>query len=130
MLPSLAAPRGDTIPGNGTAPPRTRLWALTVGSIGIVYGDIGTSPLYAFREAVNAAAAGGPPTRTAVLGVLSLIVWALIVVVTMKYVLILLRAAGRLVPHVSVERSWKEIARVAQDLMDRRFPHKAVLAVE
>jgi NADPH:quinone reductase-like Zn-dependent oxidoreductase len=39
-------------------------------------------------------------------------------------------AAGRLVPHVSVERSWKEIARVAQDLMDRRFPHKAVLAVE
>lgn len=39
-------------------------------------------------------------------------------------------AAGRLAPHVSVERSWKDIARVAQDLMDRRFPHKAVLAVE
>jgi len=60
-----------------------------------VYGDIGTSPLYAFREAVNAATAGGTVTRAAVLGVLSLILWALIVVVTLKYVLILLRADNK-----------------------------------
>ena len=66
--------------------------ALTLGSVGVVYGDIGTSPLYAFREAVMAASRTGPVTRDIVLGVLSLILWALIVVVTLKYVLILLRA--------------------------------------
>src|SRR6202012_4945692 len=66
---------------------------LMLGSIGVVYGDIGTSPLYALREAVIS---GTGPTAAvapqAVLGVLSLILWALIVVVTLKYVLILLRA--------------------------------------
>ena len=68
-------------------------WALTFGSIGVVYGDIGTSPLYALREAVLAASGpGGQVTEAAVLGVLSLIFWSLIVVVTLKYVLILLRA--------------------------------------
>src|SRR6516225_5494453 len=72
---------------------RNRFWALTVGSIGVVYGDIGTSPLYALREAVTAAGGtGGSMTREAVLGVLSLILWALIIIVTLKYVLILLRA--------------------------------------
>ena len=67
-------------------------YAMTLGSVGIVYGDIGTSPLYAFREAASAAALTGPITREIVLGVLSMILWALIVVVTVKYVLILLRA--------------------------------------
>src|SRR5262245_29364579 len=67
-------------------------WALTIGSIGVVYGDIGTSPLYAMREAVNAASPDGVIVRDAVLGVLSLILWALIVTVTLKYVVILLRA--------------------------------------
>ena len=73
---------------------RSAFWALTLGSIGVVYGDIGTSPLYAFREAINAAVAGsdGAVLREPVLGVLSLILWALIVIVTCKYVLILLRA--------------------------------------
>jgi KUP system potassium uptake protein len=73
-------------------PVRTGFWALTLGSIGVVFGDIGTSPLYAFREAVAGAAHGQPVTRVIVLGVLSLIVWALFVVVTAKYVLLLLRA--------------------------------------
>ena len=67
-------------------------WALTLGSIGVVFGDIGTSPLYAFREAVGGAAQGQPVTRIMVLGVLSLILWALLIVVTTKYVLLLLRA--------------------------------------
>ncbi len=71
---------------------KPRLWALALGSIGVVYGDIGTSPLYAFRVAVVAAVGTGPITRDIVLGVLSLILWALIVVVTVKYVLLLLRA--------------------------------------
>jgi KUP system potassium uptake protein len=70
----------------------TGFWALTLGSIGVVFGDIGTSPLYAFREAVGAAAHGQPITRAIVLGVLSLILWALFIVVTAKYVLLLLRA--------------------------------------
>ena len=76
------------------------LFALTLGSVGVVYGDIGTSPLYAFREALLAAVGShhaqvtGPVAvpRETVLGVLSLIVWALLIVVTAKYVLILLRA--------------------------------------
>ncbi len=73
-------------------PGKSNFWKLTLGSIGVVYGDIGTSPLYAFREAAKAAAAGGVVDREIVLGVLSLILWALILVVTLKYVLILLRA--------------------------------------
>jgi KUP system potassium uptake protein len=80
-------------PATGDSPSeKPNLWALAVGSVGVVYGDIGTSPLYAFREAVLAAEAHGPVTREVVLGVLSLILWALIVVVTIKYVLLLLRA--------------------------------------
>ena len=70
----------------------TRFWPLMLGSIGVVFGDIGTSPLYAFREAVAGAAQGAPPSRAIVLGVLSLILWALLIVVTAKYVLLLLRA--------------------------------------
>jgi KUP system potassium uptake protein len=73
-------------------PGRSNFWKLTLGSIGVVYGDIGTSPLYAFREAAKAAAGGGAVDREIVLGVLSLILWALILIVTLKYVLILLRA--------------------------------------
>ena len=53
---------------------------MTLGSVGVVYGDIGTSPLYAFREAVMAASNNQMVTREIVLGVLSLIVWALIIV--------------------------------------------------
>jgi len=71
------------------------LMTLTLGSLGVVYGDIGTSPLYAFREAVIAAGEAGEITRANVLGVLSLILWALIIVVTLKYVLILLRADNK-----------------------------------
>src|SRR5215813_11263277 len=60
-----------------------------VGAVGIVYGDIGTSPLYALQEAVNAA---GTFDAAAVLGVLSLIFWALTISVTLKYVTIIMRA--------------------------------------
>ena len=73
-------------------PAHSGFWALTLGGIGVVFGDIGTSPLYAFREAVTDAAHGEPVTRAMVLGVLSLILWALFIVVTSKYVLLLLRA--------------------------------------
>lgn len=78
-----APPRSEKTHG-GTA-------ALTLGAIGIVYGDIGTSPLYALRESLRAAAADGI-AREEVLGVVSLLLWALILIVTAKYVLVLLRA--------------------------------------
>jgi KUP system potassium uptake protein len=81
--PSLLAMEDERRPG---------LWPLALASVGVVYGDIGTSPLYAFREALLAADESGQVTRQNVLGVLSLILWALIIVVTVKYVLILLRA--------------------------------------
>jgi KUP system potassium uptake protein len=71
-------------------------WTLALGCIGVVYGDIGTSPLYAMRESINAAVGtDGQVTRDAVLGVLSLIVWSLMIVVTVKYVFILLRADNK-----------------------------------
>jgi len=90
-----AAPLGSEAPasGNGEARHKTNFWALTLGSIGVVYGDIGTSPLYALRESVVAAVgSGNAPSESVVLGVLSLIVWALIVIVTIKYIVILLQA--------------------------------------
>ena len=62
-----------------------------LGSVGVVYGDIGTSPLYALKESLVAAAAGGALTREMVFGVVSLILWALIVIVTLKYVVLILR---------------------------------------
>ena len=71
---------------------RPSVLSLALASVGVVYGDIGTSPLYAFKVAVRAAVGDGPITSDAVLGVLSLILWALIITVTVKYVLILLRA--------------------------------------
>src|SRR5262245_18239034 len=71
---------------------RPSFLALTLGCIGVVYGDIGTSPLYALRESVMAATNGGhAATEPVILGILSLILWALILIVTVKYVLILLR---------------------------------------
>jgi KUP system potassium uptake protein len=77
----------------GDASVKVGFWSLALGSIGVVYGDIGTSPLYALREAVLAATgSGNPASEAVVLGILSLIIWALLLVVTAKYVLILLRA--------------------------------------
>jgi len=68
--------------------------ALIIGALGVVYGDIGTSPIYALRESI-AATAGLTDSASAVLGVLSLMFWALIVVVTVKYVLLITRADNR-----------------------------------
>ncbi|MFM6991631.1 MAG: potassium transporter Kup, partial [Rhodoferax sp.] len=70
--------------------------ALIIGALGVVFGDIGTSPLYALKVSVEAAGAkGGPEIMQAVSGILSLITWALILVVTIKYVFIIMRADNR-----------------------------------
>ncbi len=73
------------------ATPHPALVALTIGAIGVVFGDIGTSPLYAFREALNLTAKDGLDPGE-ILGVLSLAIWSLILVVTVKYVIFLMRA--------------------------------------
>ncbi|WP_310415728.1 potassium transporter Kup [Mycoplana sp. BE70] len=67
------------------------LFLLALGSIGVVYGDIGTSPLYAFREALRPISYDGV-TRDEVVGLISLVIWTLTIIVTLKYVLFLLRA--------------------------------------
>jgi KUP system potassium uptake protein len=69
--------------------------AATIGALGVVYGDIGTSPLYALKEAAKAAAHGGPLSSAAILGVVSLILWALILIISLKYALLILRADNR-----------------------------------
>ena len=69
--------------------------ALTLGALGVVYGDIGTSPLYAFKEAVRAATEGGAPVAQAATGAVSLILWSLILIVSLKYAVLILRADNR-----------------------------------
>jgi KUP system potassium uptake protein len=70
-----------------------RFWGLAIGSVGVVFGDIGTSPLYAFKAALGEAAKDGI-SRPEILGVLSLAIWALLLIVTLKYVLFLMRASN------------------------------------
>jgi len=67
--------------------------ALALGAIGVVFGDIGTSPLYTMKETLGTH--GMTPTPAAVLGVLSLVFWALIIVVSLKYVTFVMRADNR-----------------------------------
>lgn len=81
------------VPG-GPAASHGGFWALTLGAIGVVFGDIGTSPLYALREAIDHAR-GGVGGDLAVVGVVSLAFWALMVVVTFKYVFFLMRADNK-----------------------------------
>ncbi len=73
----------------------TGVLAASIGAIGIVYGDIGTSPLYAFREALAAAAESGALAFKDVAGILSLFLWSMMLIVTIKYVTVLLRIDNR-----------------------------------
>jgi KUP system potassium uptake protein len=87
------ADAGLAVPQSAGGQPHAGFWGLTLGAVGVVYGDIGTSPLYAVKESVLAAVGpGNPASYEVVLGILSLIIWALLLVVTLKYVVILLRA--------------------------------------
>lgn len=83
-IPTGAAGRSGAIPVTAT-----------IGALGVVYGDIGTSPLYALKEAAKAAAHGGPLSHDATLGVVSLILWALILIISVKYAWLILRADNR-----------------------------------
>ncbi|MDP2213404.1 potassium transporter Kup [Phenylobacterium sp.] len=79
---------------DGAHPKAEGFWALALGSVGVVFGDIGTSPLYAMREALAHSRSGGTD-ELAVFGVLSLVTWALILIVTLKYVIFLLQADNK-----------------------------------
>ena len=89
--------------GGGEAPPQAHppqahaggLWGLIVGSIGVVYGDIGTSPLYALRESLSHHKQADALTEEAVIGAISLLIFALVFTVTLKYVVFLMRADNR-----------------------------------
>lgn len=76
-------------------PKKYYLLSLTIGALGVVYGDIGTSPLYALRECFNYNGHGVYPNFTNVLGVLSLIFWALIITISVEYVVFIMRADNR-----------------------------------
>ncbi|MGY2052220.1 potassium transporter Kup [Methylobacterium sp. JK268] len=69
--------------------------ALALGALGIVYGDIGTSPLYALKETIKAASSGGAPQAEAVIGSVSLIIWALVLIVAVKYAILIMRADNK-----------------------------------
>ena len=73
---------------------RGRFFGLALGAMGVVFGDIGTSPLYAFGQGLKAASADGlsPP---AIIGVISLMLWSLMVVVTVKYATVIMRADNK-----------------------------------
>jgi KUP system potassium uptake protein len=95
---SSAAPEAVHGPGDehghGHGHGHSNLLALSLASVGVVYGDIGTSPIYALRESLTHAAGSGiQPTD--VIGVVSLLIWALFVTVTLKYVLFLMRADNK-----------------------------------
>src|ERR1700730_9971320 len=90
MAPSAAAAQGTD-----NRHTDKQFWGLALGSIGVVYGDIGTSPLYALREAVRRANPEGTATPDAILGTLSLMTWTLLLIVALKYVLVLLNADNK-----------------------------------
>ena len=125
MADSTPADPNTSAAANGVseAPAKSSFWALTLGSVGVVYGDIGTSPLYAFREAAMAASNEQGVTSAIVLGVLSLIVWALIVTVTLKYVLLLLRADN------NGEGGTLSLMALATRALGRRTPFILILGI-
>ena len=98
---SAPIPLANGLPAAAAAPPAhgvasqprslKRDAILTLGALGVVFGDIGTSPLYAMRETVLATG-GTVPGHAAIFGALSLILWALIIIVTLKYVTLIMRA--------------------------------------
>ena len=79
---------------HSSEPSRSRLTGLTLAALGVVYGDIGTSPLYALRECFDKEH-GVEPTRDHVMGILSLILWALILIVSIKYIVFVMRADNK-----------------------------------
>jgi KUP system potassium uptake protein len=119
------APAGAPQPGSSAAAEHGgadarghgKFWVLLLGSLGVVYGDIGTSPLYAFKESfIHVLQDGTAATGEEVLGIVSLIFWALMVVVTLKYVVIVLQMDNK------GEGGTLSLMALAQRALGRRTP--------
>lgn len=115
-----AEPEGSDVLGPHGA--KHGFWALALGSVGVVFGDIGTSPLYAMREALAHSRSGGT-AELAVLGVVSLVFWALILIVTVKYVFFLMKADN------NGEGGTLALMALAQRALGRRSPMVFFLGV-
>ena len=85
---------GDHTTADDSGRHTSHFWKLVLGSVGVVYGDIGTSPLYALREGLHAAGRDGL-TEDEVIGIVSLLIWTLVFIVTLKYIVLILRADNR-----------------------------------
>ena len=83
----MSSPAAVSTPTAAEQPARS---AAMIGALGVFFGDIGTSPIYAFRELLKAATGAG--AETTVLGVLSLVFWAITLVVAIEYVVVVMRA--------------------------------------
>ncbi|MGE0423040.1 MAG: KUP/HAK/KT family potassium transporter, partial [Reyranellaceae bacterium] len=94
LLAEDAVQHGQSDQGEETHHPQGPIGVLALGALGVVYGDIGTSPLYTMREIFNHAGEAGKG-ESAVLGALSLVFWALILTVSVKYLVLILRADNR-----------------------------------
>src|SRR5689334_12591308 len=102
---SIGAPTGSHTGFHAAVQPRhhveahptgKRLAILSVTALGIVYGDIGTSPLYALQQCFTSKEHSIPPTTANVYGVLSLVVWLLVLVVAVKYLVFIMRADNQI----------------------------------
>ncbi len=107
--------------GSGSNEPRGRYLAfLAVAALGVVYGDIGTSPLYAIRQSFSGEY-GIPVTQSNVLGVLSLVFWALVLIVTIKYHIVIIRADNKGEGGVLALMALVNGSRLARNLSPRRI---------
>jgi KUP system potassium uptake protein len=84
----------QSLASDASVQPSSNFWKLVLGSVGVVYGDIGTSPIYAIRESLTHVS-GGAMDPQAIIGIVSLLIWALIIVVTLKYVFFIMRADNK-----------------------------------
>ena len=91
---AAGSPHPQVVPAPGTAPRGRALAVLALGALGVVYGDIGTSPLYAVKECFSGSHAV-PVTPPNVLGILSLVTWSLVIIISVKYLAYVLRADNR-----------------------------------
>jgi KUP system potassium uptake protein len=109
----MAAVNEPEAASHGASP---HFWKLALGSVGVVYGDIGTSPLYALREALHGAARDGILGDREVIGIVSLVLWTLVLIVTLKYVVLMLQADNR------GEGGTLSLLALAQRVIGRRTP--------
>ncbi len=104
---------------SGHGPPRSTL-PLVIGAAGVVFGDIGTSPLYAFRESL---AHSGPLARETVVGIVSLLLWSLVIAVSLKYVVLIMRADNK------GEGGTLSLMALAHGALGRRTPAVLLLGI-